>query len=393
MYPKQETETMGLEDMGRDGYLPSNFAKPPEEAQVTNTETQTADAGAQQTQTTETQATTGTETQAAAQSETKPDEFFENFNKRFNTQIKDENEVKEILASRQKITEYEPKVKLAEDRAKEIEDYKKQIEEIRNAGNSEFLSKPLVRQAFVAQQLLEKYPDKDPFALQEIAMADLTKMGDLDVLVKNQKIDLPTLSEKDIREVLLDKYGIDPESKPEEWSSISKAKIAIDAQGARANIKALTNGIELPKAVTTEERKRVADENLQRKLQATEPLKAEFTNFDKFKSGDFEFDVNADYKSKLGDMFQAMFIDAGMEATKENLETAKEMRDALFVLNNFGKIQEVIAKQAQVELQKKLDEALNNTKQPNTTTASDDNANRDELPGPSLSSAFANNRI
>jgi hypothetical protein len=69
------------------------------------------------------------------------------------------------------------------------------------------------------------------------------------------------------------------------------------------------------------------------------------------------------------------------------------MRDALFVLNNFGKIQEVIAKQAQVELQKKLDEALNNTKQPNTTTASDDNANRDELPGPSLSSAFANNRI
>jgi hypothetical protein len=378
-----------MEELGRDNFLPKDFTDPNRGQPVTTEPVAEPSAQAEEPPIQTTQA----EQTPPAQSETKPDEFFENFNKRFNTQIKDENEVKEILASRQKIAEYEPKVKLAEDRAKEIEDYKKQIEEIRNAGNSEFLSKPLVRQAFVAQQLLEKYPDKDPFALQEIAMADLTKMGDLDVLVKNQKIDLPTLSEKDIREVLMDKYGIDPESKPEEWSSISKAKIAIDAQGARANIKALTNGIELPKAVTTEERQRVAAEALQRKLQATEPLKAEFTNFDKFKSGDFEFDVNADYKSKLGDMFQAMFIDAGMEATKENLETAKEMRDALFVLNNFGKIQEVIAKQAQVELQKKLDEALNNTKQPNTATASDDNANRNDLPGPSLSSAFANNRI
>ena len=82
-----------------------------------------------------------------------------------------------------------------------------------------------------------------------------------------------------------------------------------------------------------------------------------------------------------------------MEPTKENLDIAKEMRDGQFLLQNFPKIREVIAKQAQVELQKKIDEELSNNKQPNTTTASDDNANREELPGPSLSSAFANNRL
>jgi hypothetical protein len=381
------------------GYLDERFTIPPEQPEqrdgnVANTETQAADAGAQQTQATETQITTATETQAAAaQSETKPDEFFENFNKRFGTQFKDENELKPIFDLPKRVTEYEVKLKDAEERAKKADEYQKQIEEIRNAGNAEFLSKPLVRQAYVAQQLLEKYPDKDPDVLRQVVMADVSKMSDLDVLVKNQKIDLPNLSESDIKAVLLDKYGIDPETKPEEWSSISKAKIAIDAQGARANIKALTTGIELPKAVTKEERDAQAAQLLQQKIQATEPLKAEFTQFDKFKSEDFEFDVPSDYKSKLGDMFQAMFIDAGMEATKENLDTAKEMRDALFVLNNFGKIKEVIAKQAQVDLQKKLDETLNNTKLPNTATATDENTQRDKLPGKSLSAAFADNSI
>ena len=137
----------------------------------------------------------------------------------------------------------------------------------------------------------------------------------------------------------------------------------------------------------------MAQDNLQKRIQATEPLKADFTQFDKFKSEDFEFDVNADYKAKLPDMFKAMFIEAGMEPTKENLDIAKEMRDGQFLLQNFQKIKEVIAKQAQVELQKKLDESLSNNKPPNTQTATDDNANREELPGPSLSSAFANNKI
>ena len=380
-----------MEELGKDGFLPKDFTYP-NRGQVINTEPPATEPSAQVA---EPPVQTPPAEPQQPQSSTEPivDKFFEDFNKRFNSQIKSDDEVKEFLGNRQKIAEYEPKVKLAEDRAREIEDYKKQIEEIRNAGNSELLSKPLLRSAYVAQQLLDKYPDKDPFVLQEIAMTDIAKLGDLDALVKEQKMDLPTLSEADIRAALLDKYGIDPDTKPEEWSSIAKTKLAIDAKGARANIKALTSGIELPKAVTREEREKVEQENLQERIRVTEPLKADFTQFDKFKSEDFEFDVNADYKSKLGTMFQAMFIEAGMEPTKENLDIAKEMRDGQFLLQNFPKIREVIAKQAQVELQKKIDEELSNNKQPNTTTASDDNANREELPGPSLSSAFANNRL
>ena len=168
-----------------------------------------------------------------------------------------------------------------------------------------------------------------------------------------------------------------------------RTKIAMDAKSARANIKALTTGIELPKAVTKEEREQAEQTALQQRIQNVAPLKDKFVKFDKFSKDGFEYETPADYKGKLDGMFQAMFIDAGLEPTPENLETAIEMRDALFVLQNFGKIKEVIAKTAQTDLQRKLDEALNNTKPPNTATATDEESNREEkYPGRSLSAFF-----
>lgn len=381
------------------GYLDDKFTVPPEErdkpqdtvADVTtppaedNTQTATPDGDGGQT----TQAETGTAAESTTSTETQtPDKFFDEFNTRFSTDFKTEDDVRNILGLQQKIADLEEKANQTSDYAQKIEDYERQIEQIRNNGNAEFLSKPLIRQAFVAQQLLEKYPDKDPDALRQIVMADVSKLSDLDVLIKEKKIDLPTLSETDIREALLDKYGIDPDTKPEEWSSIVKTKIAIEAQSARANIKSLTEGIELPKAVTAEEREQQAQAELQERIRTTEPLKSDFLAFDKFKNGDFEYDVPAEYKQKLPEMFQALFIDAGMEPTAENLETAKYMRDALFLQDNFQKILEIAVKKGQTEIQAKLDEALNNTQPPNTVDKAED-TQTETLPGKSVREAFA----
>jgi len=370
-----------------DDFLDARFTIPPEQGDVKeNIETPPAEASAQppivETPVVETPSTVVETPQV--------DTFIEDLNKRFSTSFKTGDEVRNIFGMPQKIVELEGKAKLAEDYAKEIEDYKKQFEEYKNNGNSEFLSKPLIRKAYVAEQLLTKYPDKDPFTLQEIVMADVDKMSDLDVLVKNQKINHPRLAEADIKAVLYKKHGIDPETKPEEWDSIARTEIAMDAENARANIRSLTNGIELPKAVTREEREQEANRTMQARVQAVEPLKAEFTAFDKFKIGDLEYDPPSDFKSKLPDMFQAMFIDAGMEPTKENLQTAIELRDSTFLYQNFEKIKEVIVKQAQTEIQKKLDEALSNTKLPNTAVASDEGVPAKELPG--LSQFLLDNR-
>ena len=371
-----------------DSYLDSRFTIPPEEREAPqNTEVPvTPEASAPPVATTETPAVETPVPPVATQT----DEFIENINKRFGTQFKAENEVKDIFGLPQKIAGYESELTKAKDYASRIEQYEKQLEEVKNKGNTEFLSKPLIRNAYVAQQLIDKYPDKDSDVLRQIVMADLGKMSDLEVLVKNQKIDLPQLSEADIELALKDQYGIDPDTPSTEWSSIAKTKIAIAAQSARANIKSLTSGIELPKTVTKEERDAEATRAMQARVQAVEPLKADFLAFDKFKVGDLEYDPSSEFKSKLPDMFQAMFIDAGMEPTKENLQTAIELRDSTFLYQNFDKIKEVIVKQAQVEIQKKLDEALHNTQPPNTATATDDSGQEATLPG--LSKFLSDNR-
>lgn len=378
-----------------DGYLDSRFTIPPEQREQANTE------GAVTTVATETQTTQAAEiggqtqqadTGAAAATTTTetPDKFFDEFNKRFSSTFKTEDEVRNLLGMPQKIGELEGKAKLTDDYAKKIEDYERQFEEYKNNGNSEFLSKPLIRNAFVAQQLIEKYPDKDPFTLQEIVMADVSKMSDIDVLVKAQRINHPNIAESDLRAAIYRKHGIDPDTKPEEWDSVTRAELTMSADDARVSIKTLTNGIELPKTVTKEERLAAESKAIQERQKAVEPLKAEFTTFDKFKIGDFEYDSPADFKGKLPEMFEAMFVDAGMEPTKENLQTAKDMRDGMFLLQNFEKIKEVIAKQAQTEIQKKLDEKLNNDQLPNTATATDEGGQEQTLPG--LSKFLEDNR-
>jgi hypothetical protein len=246
LYPKQERI--------------KRFTTPPAEpvAEVTNTDT-----AAQSTEPVVQEPIEVVPVQPSSQEQIKPDEFIENLNKEYGTQFKSKDEFKGIFELPKKVTEYEGRLKEAEGWKAQNEQYQKQIEEMKNAGNSEFLSKPLVQKAYVAEQLLAKYPDKDPFVLQEIAMTDVSKLSDLDALVKNEKMDLPDASEADIKSHFLDKYGLDPDTPPAEWSSVAKTRMAIDAKSARANIRSLTTGIELPKAVSKEDREKVAAESLQ----------------------------------------------------------------------------------------------------------------------------------
>jgi hypothetical protein len=364
------------------------YTKPPVVASETQNTGVTETSATTETQTPSTETSTPTQqaesgTAAATQVETKPDQFIEDLNKRFGTQFKADTEVKDIFGLPQKIATYESELTKTKDYASRIEQYEKQLEEYKsNANTANLLEKPLIRQAFVAQQLQEKYPDKDAETLRQIVMSDVSKMSDVDVLVKAQKINHPTIAESDLKAAIYRKHGIDPDTKPEEWDSVTRAELAMSADDARASIKTLTSGIEFPKAVTKEQRDADAQVALQKRIQETNPLKADFLAFDKFKRGTIDYDVPADYKEKLPDMFQAMFIDAGMEPTKENLQTAIELRDATFLYQNLDKIIEVAVKANQVEIQKKLDEALHNTQPPNTATATDESTdNKDTRKG------------
>jgi hypothetical protein len=154
----------------------------------------------------------------------------------------------------------------------------------------------------------------------------------------------------------------------------------MDANVWRTKIADLRKEVDLPKVVSKEEREKLQADSLAKKMQDISPVREQFTKFDKFTLEGFEWQVPDDYKQKASEMFDGMFIQAGMDMNEQNLATAIRMRDSNFLYENFGKIREAIVKQAQTDLQAKIDAELHNTQPPNTATATDQGGEQ-TLPG------------
>jgi len=311
-----------------------------------------------------------------------PDPFFDTFNKRFNTQYKADDEIKSVFEVSKKIPEWETRLKDRDELAKSVEQYKKDLDNLERTASTKYLSDPFMQKAYVAKELKAKYPDKDPWILEEIAMSDVDKMGDLDAVAKERKIKYPSMKLENIKAVILNDLGIDGTVAPEEWDSLAKDKLTMMAGDARENIKNLTKGIELPKVDTPEDAQKRFDAELSKRIEATAPYKAEYSKFDKFNMGEgLDYTVDKEFQEKLGDMFDAFVVKAGNDPTPENLNTLNDLRDAFFFNSHKKEIFEAMYKDAETKIKAKLDEKLGNTQVPNTATASDEAPTTDNRPG------------
>lgn len=302
----------------------------------------------------------------------KVDGFIENFNKRYETQYKGDEDIKALFGLPSKVAEYETKYKDYDDLKKSNEKYKTDLENLSRSEAEKYLNDPIMQKAWVVKELKAKYPNSDVSVLTDLAMSDTDKMSDLDILAKEVKMKLPNRSIEAIKSVILDEIGADASADPKEWDEKVLTKLEIKASAARENIKNLLKGVELPKIETKEERDlRLAAENSKRE-QAAAPLKADFLKFDKLKVMDgLEYTVPEDYKSGLSSMFDSFIKSAGQEPTPEALETMKDLRDAFFFSANKDKIYEMMYKDAESKIKAELDKKLGNTEPPNTATASD----------------------
>jgi hypothetical protein len=300
------------------------------------------------------------------------DEFIETFNKRFSTTYKADDEIKGLFELSKKIPQYEADLKTKGDLEKSVEQYKRDLSDLQRSESTKYLSSPMMQKAYIADQLQKKYPDKDPFILQEIAMSDVDKMGDLDAVAKERKIKYPTMKLENIKAVILNDLGIDVATNPEEWDSLAKDKLTMMAGDARENIKKLTQGIELPKVETQEERQTRIDAGLSKRTEIAAPFKAEYSKFDKFKMGEgLDYDVPKEFQEKLGDMFDEFVVKNGNEPTLENIEILNDLRDAFFFNEYKKEVYDAMYKDAETKIKTKLDEKLGNTEVPNAATASD----------------------
>ena len=342
--------------------------KPPEEL-VTSGDNQETTPAAETTAPAESSAQETT-TEPTTPQEPKPDEFIESFNKKFSTQYKTDEEIKSLFGLPGKVTEYEGKLKDFDTAKADAEKYKKELEETKTTYMSDLLGKPLIKKAYVAEQLLAKFPDRDPFVLQELAMADVDKMSDLDVLARERKIRSKS-SLEDIKAVIRKELGIDPDQSPEEWDSVVKTELELKASDARDRIKQLFAGIELPKVVTKEEREAQQVNFLEDKKKTAVPFKEIFKKFDEFQKGEFKFAVPDDFKTQLEPLFDNMFIEGGLDINEKNLATAELLKRALFVDEYLPKMLEVKEKEVEARLKAEYDKLLHNDSPINPATATD----------------------
>ena len=343
-----------------------------------------------QTQEVVTEAQGTPQTEPAKVEEQKPEEFIELFNKKYSTQYKSDDDIKGLFTLPGKVTEYEGKLKDYDELKKSVDNYKKELEETRTNNMSEFLSKPRIKQAYVAEQLIAKYPDRDPDVLSNLAMSDIDKMSDIDVLARERKMRGVKASLDNIKAVIVKELGVDPEQKPEEWDSLVTTELEIKAADARERIKGLLKDIELPKIVTKEEREAAQAKALEERVKSVTPVKEVFKKFDTYKRGEFEFVVPDEFKSKLSDVFDGMFINAGLDVNEENIATAESLKRGMFLDEYIDKILELHEKQGRTKVKEETDALLHNDTPPNTATATDQEPQKSDKPG--LSDFFRTNR-
>lgn len=172
-----------------------------------------------------------------------PEITIEVFNQSFGTEFNEEefNSIKEDIP---KLKEYKEAIKLT-DVVKELNGKIKAAQD----ENEELKSLYDPKKIFVSdaeynrQQLLRKYPDYDPSVITKIINADVSKLSPFESLKLKTLLEDGDIykSERDVEEMIADKYDIDISEQFSDLESLKRNKILKDAKEANkvfSNLKA-----------------------------------------------------------------------------------------------------------------------------------------------------------
>jgi hypothetical protein len=189
-----------------------------------------------------------------------PKDFNEKFSKRIGREVKDEKELDEIFSAPTKVSELSGKYKELEDThnltKQEYENLKSEYESKKENYKYFDLRKYFANDDLYKTNAIQlKFPDKDASTMLEISNMDLKKADNVDLLIKQAKINDPDVFKgKDdsyIMEVLADRFGGVDLNDKDSWDKVTETKIALAAKQVRVEFEAYQN-VELPVPVDVE---------------------------------------------------------------------------------------------------------------------------------------------
>jgi hypothetical protein len=339
--------------------------------------------------------TAETEQEAAEESQTTEGEEkketptfdLESFNKFFDKSFEKEDELRSLFEKAEKVTDYDEKVSKISEYESHLQERDERIKELEESLDPlSYFSSP---ESYKAEMIKKQMPDKDPVLIEKVIKSDLSKETDFDVLVDEFLMDNPGFSGDRTRaaNVLMKRHGIDPEDNPEEWDAVTKDELMVDANKARNRFRELADKVELPQAVSPEERAAQKEQALtELKESWKEPIER-IAQYDKEVITDdegnklFEFTVPDDFKSSIKDYAEGLVTSGEAPANKETLAFLEDTIRKEMIYQNLPKILKVYKSDLESQWQEQKDKEEGNTTPPNKQTAPEGSAEEGKLPG------------
>jgi len=265
-------------------------------------------------------------TQATTQTENTTSVFdLKAFNEKFSRTFNDENEILNLFEKATKSDELERNFSELSQKYTEIEEAA-----IKGVDWQKWFKN---EDEFKRQQFLMKhgdeYNEEAINVLNKLTPSSIEKMNAWDVLKTSLLLDKDIEGgEQAVVDLLMDKYGVDTDS----WDSMDtkvKNQIKLDAKAARASLKGLYDGIELPRAVDPVTR------SSQLKEVWESPLKDIVSGIDKLHIAEgIEFAVPEDLRSGIAEELMTEVVRGRMTPSVEvGAELAARARERILMRN------------------------------------------------------------
>lgn len=291
---------------------------------------------------------------------------YEFFNKTFKTDFKTEDDLKKVIELSSKAKEFEDRVKDYEELKQKLEAYQEGVDVLKYFKSED---------DYKVQQFAKTNPDKDASVAFKLFTSDMSKLGDLDVLTQFELLDGVISNEAEAKILIAEKYGIDLEADPKEWTALARTQLKRDANKARGEIKLMKEGIPLPEKVDVEGRRKQAQEEAQKKAELlnkgwgdivpkmlNELKEVEINDYDKDGKAEFVFKyaVPEEDKKQLRDDIMTYLTSNGKEINEDNVKEAGNVLQGMYVLRNVGKMMKAIKAEIAAAIDEQKDKETHN---------------------------------
>jgi len=226
------------------------------------------------------------------------------------------------------------------------------------------------------QQFKKANPDKSSSVADRLFSSDLSKLSDLEVLAQYEMFNNDVEGgEAGAKELVEQQYGLDPETEPKDWSTLTRNQLKKAANFVRQEIKETKESFKLPEKIDLEGKRKSEQEALATRTESitkaweevipkvlTEINEIEITTLDKDGKSEslMKYAIDDESKKELGEEAKNILIANNQDVNAESGKFVDRYIKDQYLLRNIDKIIKLTRQEAIDLVDKAKDEETHN---------------------------------